>query len=159
MKAIPRGRLLLTVAAVGLIVSACGDSEQGSAADESGGANRRVKVRMVDIAFEPKEISVREGQTVTFTFENVGKLPHDAFVGDEAAQAEHEQEMRAADGEEKAGGHGGHGNDESAVTVEPGKSADLTYTFRNPGQIVIGCHQAGHYAAGMKVLVNVEPNP
>ena len=156
MKASWRAAVLLAIAAVAVLASACGDSE-----DASGGQadSRRIEIRMVDIAFEPKEISVREGQTVTLTFENAGKLPHDAFVGDEAAQAKHEQEMRAADGAEKSGGHGAHGDDEPAVTVEPGRSADLTYTFRSAEQVVIGCHQPGHYAAGMKIVVNVEPNP
>ena len=158
MKVPRRAGVLLVVAALGVLASACGDSEQDSGAGQGANDNRRVEIRMVDIAFEPKELSVREGLTVTFTFENAGKLRHDAFVGDEAAQEKHEQEMRAADGTEKPRGHGAHDDDEPAETVEPGKSADLTYTFRDAGEIAIGCHEPGHYAAGMKVIVNVEPN-
>ncbi len=44
----------------------------------------------------------------------------------------------------------------NAVSVRPGKSATLTYTFDNkPGPVLIGCHQPGHYTGGMKAAVNV----
>lgn len=51
-------------------------------------------------------------------------------------------------------GHG-HGTDEQAITVEPGASGSLTYTFDTPGTYEIGCHQPGHYAAGMTITVIV----
>jgi uncharacterized cupredoxin-like copper-binding protein len=83
---------------------------------------------------------------------NKGKLAHDAFIGDAAAQAEHEKEMRAAE----SGGHGGHEHgvgSTDAITVPPGKTGELTHTFDKAGTVEIGCHQAGHYAVGMKVTV------
>jgi uncharacterized cupredoxin-like copper-binding protein len=59
--------------------------------------------------------------------------------------------------EPAAGGdhHGGMSHDGSgnAVTVEPGKSADLTYTFSDDAAVVIGCHEPGHWASGMKATV------
>ena len=42
---------------------------------------------------------------------------------------------------------------DDAVTVEPGDTAELTHTFDDTGTIEIGCHQEGHYAAGMTVEV------
>ena len=52
-------------------------------------------------------------------------------------------------------GHGDHGSGSNAVSVKPGKSASITYTFDEPGQILIGCHQPGHYTGGMKASVNI----
>ena len=104
---------------------------------------------MRDIAYSPTAVTVKKGDTVRFVFVNKGKLPHDAFIGDEAAQADHEEEMRAADGE-----HGGHGSD-GGITVEPGKTAELEETFDEAGTTLIGCHEPGHYEAGMKVAVTV----
>jgi uncharacterized cupredoxin-like copper-binding protein len=108
---------------------------------------------MVDTAFEPANLEVEAGETIRFVFRNDGNLPHDAFIGDSAAQADHEQEMRDAEG----GGHGGHDNGEAggAVTLEPGKTGEITHTFDQGEILEIGCHQPGHYALGMKVAVSV----
>ena len=105
---------------------------------------------MVDIAFQPDAIDVTRGETVMFVFTNTGDVDHDAFIGNRDAQAEHEDEMRNA-GEGHGGGHGGA----NAVTVEPGESAELTYKFDEPGAVEIGCHQPGHYDAGMVIAVDV----
>ena len=61
--------------------------------------------------------------------------------------------MRDAEGSEHGGGHGG--GDEEALTVDPGETGELTHTFEESGSIEIGCHQPGHYNAGMKITVEV----
>jgi uncharacterized cupredoxin-like copper-binding protein len=166
--------VLLGVAAVGL--SACG-GDDGSETDTSGsrepsGASagtedspRTVEVEMVDNAFEPTEIEVAEGETVRFVFRNEGAMTHDALIGDEAAQDEHEDEMRAGEdtatsGSEDDMGDMEHGStseegQEAATTVEPGDEGEITYTFDSSGELLIGCHEPGHYEAGMKVAVDV----
>ena len=108
---------------------------------------------MVDIAFAPDAVEVAEGETVRFVFSNRGEGTHDAFIGSPDAQAEHDADMR--DGGAAHGGHGHGDDDDDAVTVEPGDTAELTYTFDDPGTVEIGCHQPGHYAAGMKIAVEV----
>ena len=140
--------LVIIVTALAVVVAACGDSGDGS--DTSGASARTVEVEMVDIAFEPKILQVKQGETIRFVFRNSGKVAHDAFVGDAAAQKQHEEEMR-----EGADGHGGHGGSDEAVTVDPGGREELTHTFDEPGTVEIGCHQPGHYPAGMKITVEV----
>ena len=141
--------LLLLVAGLALVAAACGnDSPSGS----NDAATRTVAITMRDIAFEPTSLQVDAGETVRFVFTNEGKLSHDAFLGDTAAQAEHETEMRAAD-DSHGGGHGG--DTEGAISVEPGKTGELTHTFEKAGEIQIGCHEPGHYEAGMKIDVTV----
>ncbi len=144
----------LVLAAVGLalVTAACGDDD--TTADDAGSAGeiRTVEIEMVDIEFEPDTLEVARGETVRFVFANSGDVAHDAFIGDESAQAEHEAAMREADGDE----HGGHGDEaENAISVEPGDTGELTYTFDRAGTIEIGCHQEGHYDAGMKITVEV----
>ena len=39
------------------------------------------------------------------------------------------------------------------VTVQPGETEVLTYTFDEPGPLQVGCHQKGPYAAGMRLTV------
>lgn len=39
--------------------------------------------------------------------------------------------------------------------MEPGKSGELRHTFDDAGPLVIGCHEPGHYAVGMRVTLTV----
>lgn len=54
-------------------------------------ATRTVEVVLKDIAFEPKSIKVKAGETVRFVLVNEGKLPHEFNLGDKAMHAEHQR--------------------------------------------------------------------
>ena len=41
------------------------------------------------------------------------------------------------------------------ISLKPGESKDLTYTFATAGQTIAGCHVAGHYGGGMKAAITV----
>jgi uncharacterized cupredoxin-like copper-binding protein len=149
---------LIVVAAVA-VSGACGGGSHhaGSAAEKAGGiAARTVDVEMRDVAYSPTSVAVQAGETVRFVFHNMGQAVHDAFLGDEAAQGEHEKEMRsdsAGSGSGGMGGMGGHGD--AGIKVEPGKTGELTHTFQKGESVLIGCHEPGHYAAGMKLALPV----
>jgi uncharacterized cupredoxin-like copper-binding protein len=51
--------------------------------------------------------------------------------------------------------HGG-GDEEGGITVDAGDTGELTHTFEAGDELLIGCHQEGHYEAGMKLTVNLE---
>ena len=140
-------RVLGLVTAV-VPVGGCGGG--GGHGSHSATADRVVNVAMRDIAYDPGTVEVKAGETVRFVFNNEGQIRHDAFIGDEAAQVEHEKEMREAGSDAKGGHGGGHG-----ITVDPGDIDTLTHTFKAGDALVIGCHQAGHYAAGMKLALTV----
>lgn len=139
-------RVLGLVTAV-VVLGGCGGGGHDS---HSAAADRVVNVTMRDIAYDPTTVEVKAGETVRFVFNNEGQIRHDAFIGDEAAQVEHEQEMREAESDGKDGHGDGHG-----VTVDPGDINTLTHTFKVGDVLVIGCHQPGHYAAGMKLALKV----
>jgi uncharacterized cupredoxin-like copper-binding protein len=166
----PRGRraALALAAVVSFAAAACGgDSDDGGtlSADSggdatSGGGARTVEVVMTDNEFSPDRVEVAAGETVTFAFANEGAATHDAVVGDAAAQDDHEDEMRAAEAEDDEGMDGmGHGaeaeDDEAAITLEPGETGELTHTFAEGDDLLIGCHEPGHYDAGMRIDVAV----
>lgn len=137
-------RLRAALALVLVVTGACGGDSGDSTASEA----RVVSVRMVDSTFEPASLKVQRGETVEFRFTNAGQVAHDAFIGDHAAQREHEQEMRSGDA------HGGHGDD-AAITVDPGDTGAIRYAFDRSGAFEVGCHQPGHYDAGMRLSIEV----
>ena len=134
----------------GAVTSQPPDATRAATAAATAAFSPRVQVRLTDaMRMEPTAMSVPVGVPVTFVVTNDGVIDHEFFLGDEAAQAEHEAEMVAM---------GGMGHDESAgIAVKPGETKELTYTFREAVPTLAGCHVAGHYAAGMKAEISVGP--
>lgn len=128
-------------------------------------ATRTVEVVLQDISFSPKAIDVKAGETVRFVLVNKGQLLHEFNIGDAAMHAAHQQEMlkMQASGMLTASGMGkmdhsamGHGDmggmkhdDPNSVLVEPGKTAELTWTFTQATGLEFACNIPGHYQAGM----------
>lgn len=104
-----------------------------------------------DFTFSPSAINVSMGETITFIVTNTGSLPHDFTLGDQATQDGHEAEMAAMAATGEMGDH----DDPNAVVVEAGETKELTWAFSHSGTVLIGCHQPGHYAAGMTGAVEV----
>jgi uncharacterized cupredoxin-like copper-binding protein len=125
-------------------------SPSTSSAPSASAAATRIEVDLTDaLKIEPAQMTVAAGVPVTFVVTNTGVTDHEFFLGDEAAQAEHEQEMMEM---------GGMGHDEEmGIAVEPGETRELTVTFPETGSILAGCHVAGHYAGGMKAAVEIGP--
>jgi uncharacterized cupredoxin-like copper-binding protein len=127
-----------------------------------------VRVVMNDrFRYQPASIVVRAGRRVTFAVHNAGKLPHEFILGDRATQLDHERHMQGgppAAGHDHA--HAGHAHAGhamagagGALTVPPGQTRRLTWTFDEPGIVLYGCHVLGHWAAGMKgTIVVVAPD-
>jgi uncharacterized cupredoxin-like copper-binding protein len=121
--------------------------------DGSGAAGSVVEVAMIDVAFEPAEVTVPAGQEVTFRFRNEGALLHEAVIGTAEDQAAHAGGM-ASTGEHDGMDHGG--SEDPTVQLGSGESGDLVHVFDEPGDYLIGCHVPGHYEAGMVMAVTVE---
>jgi uncharacterized cupredoxin-like copper-binding protein len=120
-----------------------------------------VRVVMNDrYRYRPDSIVVWAGRRVTFAVTNAGRLPHEFVLGDHAAQLDHERRMRLAphDGgdahDHGPTGHPTHGAT-GALTVPPGTTRHLTWTFDEPGIILYGCHVPGHWPAGMRGTILV----
>ena len=131
-------------------------------------ATRSIEVVLNDMSFDPKAIQVKAGETVRFVLVNKGQLLHEFNLGDAAMHARHQQEMLQMQqsgmltptgmkemSHDMAGmDHGGmdHGmkhDDPNSVLVEPGKTAELTWTFTQATSLEFACNIPGHYQAGM----------
>lgn len=111
-------------------------------------AATRVEVTLTDaLKIEPAATSVPAGVPVAFVVTNIGATDHEFYLGDEAAQAEHEKEMAEM---------GGMAHDEpEGIAVKAGETKEMTYTFAEAGETLAGCHVVGHYGGGMKATITV----
>ena len=163
-------RYLALLMALGLVLAACSsdDSSDTTMAEgmdmdaehseefgfgdpmEASSASRVIEITANDdFTFFPSGATVTKGETVTFSVTNAGKIPHDFVLGDAQMQDEHEEEMAEMDGDMSM-------HDEpNAFVLEPGETKEMTWHMTEGGEILFGCHQPGHYAAGMKGTVIV----
>lgn len=115
--------------------------------------SRTIKVSTNDqMRFAPESLTVRVGEIIRFEVTNTGVLPHEFIIGTAHFQAEHAQAMESGDPHSDT--HHGDTSD-YALSIPPGETATLIYTFDQPGDLFYGCHVPGHYAAGMKGAITV----
>ena len=102
---------------------------------------RTITLSATDLKFTPIQIAVTTGETVKFEVRNDGQLEHEFILGNEAEQVEHDKEMAAMAGMKMTHING--------VSVAPGKTGTLIWTFTKAGSLQYACHVPGHYVAGM----------
>lgn len=125
----------------------------GEPADPSEADRTITVVALDDLAFDPSTLEVSAGEVITFEVENSGVLPHDFTLGDEEAQEEHAAEMAEMTGEEM-GDEMAH-DEPNALTLAAGETKSLTWRFTEPREILYGCHETGHYGAGVVGSITV----
>lgn len=150
-------RALALVTASAVLFVACG-SDGDDAVGTAGDGTRTIEVAMVDMAFTPNQLDASPGETVTFVFRNDGTVRHEAVFGDLAEQEAHHAEMAEMGGSHEGTNMGSMPHDQMtelhSVVVEPGETVEVTHTFED-GTTMIGCHEPGHWEAGMKMDIDV----
>lgn len=138
---------------------------------ELANASRTVEIVMEDNYFEPENIEVSEGETVRFVILNKGEFVHEFNIGTAAMHASHQQEMMMMVE------HGvletdkinmqmmsmdmGNGmtmkhDDPNSVLLEPGKTAEIVWTFAKTMELEFACNVPGHYESGMMGNVTIQ---
>jgi uncharacterized cupredoxin-like copper-binding protein len=105
---------------------------------------RTIEITIHHSRFEPSELDVAEGTTVRFVIRNTDPIDHEFILGNQEVQDRHEN-----------GTHSSHGSVPGEVSIAAGKMASTTYTFEEPGLLLLGCHLPGHWDYGMRGLVKV----
>ena len=116
---------------------------------------RNVVIELDDSrSIEPANWQARQGEALRLIVVNTGQATHELAVGPARDIAAHADSMI-----ESGSGKHDHSNAVAikAVSVEPGKTATLLYTFDEPGEWAMACFEPGHYEGGMKGTVEVEP--
>ena len=122
---------------------AMGGSVPGEPADTSD-ATRTIEVKAFDeLRFDPASIEVSAGEVVTFVVTNEGDAAHEFVLGDAPYQEAHGDDME----HDMSMGN--------AVSVAPGETEELTWEFSETGEVLYGCHEAGHYDGGMVGTIEV----
>jgi uncharacterized cupredoxin-like copper-binding protein len=119
-----------------------GEFDFGAPGDAAA-ADRVIEVTAADdFSFTPNTVEVAAGETVTFRVTNRGAIVHEFVLGTEAVQDEHEEEMEEM-------GDMAMGDEPNAIDLEPGETKEFTWSFTASGSLLYGCHEPGHYDAGM----------
>jgi uncharacterized cupredoxin-like copper-binding protein len=98
-----------------------------------------VHVELRDSRFVPDRFEFEVGTAVTFVVENTDPIDHEFLIGDEAVQQVHEEGTEAH-----------HGAKPGELSIPIGETRTTTYTFDEPGVLLIGCHLPSHYDFGMR---------
>jgi uncharacterized cupredoxin-like copper-binding protein len=145
MKQASMAILLLLTLHVPAPVQAATFGHPGKAAQ----VDRTIRITTLDISMDKTRLDVRAGETVRFIVTNKGQLDHEFIIGDAREQTEHEQEMQQMAGMDMP-------DESNGMTLKPGQTKTLIWTFGPEGKVEFACHVPGHYAAGMvgKIFVN-----
>ena len=128
--------------------------------------SRTIKVMMYDNYYEMEKLSVKGGETIRFVIKNAGEFVHEFNIGTKAMHKGHHKEMMMMMehgvlepdriNKDKMKMDMGNGktmqhNDPNSVLLEPGKSAEIIWTFPKSAtaNLEIACNVPGHYEAGM----------
>ena len=153
------GSLVLVAAAFLAVtgVAACSGGSSNAGGTVINTPNQSVRVVAEDTyRYSPSVLSVKEGTRILFKVTNDGHQEHEFIVGDSALQAAHEAQMQAMFVAMKgAGGAMSMPDDAHGVELAPGQTKTVTWIADNPGTFQFGCHQPGHYAAGMMGTIKV----
>lgn len=125
------GAALLALLAAGACNSASGRSET-------------VEVSIRYSRFIPDHYEFAAGTTVEFEVTNSDPIDHEFIIGDEQVQEVHEEGTEAH-----------HGARAGEISIPAGETRSTTYTFEEPGELLIGCHLPTHYDYGMKGTIAV----
>jgi plastocyanin len=91
-------------------------------------ADQDLKVELADFSFNPKTPTVRAGEKINFTLQNVGRFPHNLTIQ----------------------GPGGATTNVAAANVPAGQTGSGSYTFSAPGTYTFWCPVGQHRANGME---------
>jgi uncharacterized cupredoxin-like copper-binding protein len=106
---------------------------------------RLVHIDMSDqLKFDPDNIQVAAGETITFVLTNSGEAVHEFQVGPADQVA-----ADAVDGKSNV----------EIDSLDGGSTNALTYTFSGPGPYAFGCHEPGHYENGMMGTITIGTAP
>jgi len=173
MKRSPALRLLPVAALIVLLVACGGEGEQAASSEGNGTAHAdTIAVTMTDYAYQPDEVTVPAGQEVTLQFTNEGTVEHYFVVGTSVTedgdgfgstlfQGVSIEKNKPAEGEGQEEDEEDEGHHENEFELPPGGSGSMTLTLpeSKAGTYTIACFETTggetHYERGMEGTLTV----
>lgn len=135
---------------------------------DSSKVSRTITILMYDNYFEPKTLSLKEGETVRFKVSNRGEFVHEFNIATAAMHAAHQKEMMGMmesgvlemdrirhDKMAHGDGHGMKHDHANSTLLEPGQSGEIVWTFKTHAKLEFACNVPGHYESGMNGSINL----
>ena len=112
--------------------------------------DRQIQVSMSDMMrFAPEQITVKLNETVRFVVDNDGKVLHEFVLGTSDEIQKHAELMKRFPN---------MAHDEPYMThVDPSKQGEVVWTFNRAGEFEYACLLPGHFEAGMRGRIVVQP--
>lgn len=105
--------------------------------------DRIIKVEANDsMRFMHDPLKIKNGETIKFVITNTGAVKHEFSIGTKDEHMVHGKMMMA-----NPDMH--HGPGGSSITIEPGKTETLIWSFEEAWEVQAACNIPGHYQAGM----------
>ncbi len=138
-----RNALLACIAALSLVLSACGSATAPTATPAPARSSAQtVPVTASEFAFDIAQTTFKAHTPYTFMITNAGAVPHEWVLMEQGAMHEHSaHDMMTS---------------VSAEELTAGAQVSRQLTFDAPGTYEIACRLPGHYEAGMKTTITVE---
>ncbi len=128
-----RMRVLAGVAAIAMLLAACGDSGSDDTADGAGDGIQ-IAVGATDFDFSPDAYLADAGAEVTVTLSNEGTVEHNWVLLETPIESEDDLESV---------------NVLAEATAQPGATGTIAFTAPPAGDYQVVCDVPGHFAAGM----------
>lgn len=136
------------------------DKPEIGAPGKAAHADRIIDVSLTDNAYSLDQLSVRDGETITFRLSNDGEFLHEFNVGTPKMHQAHQDEMMemldsgmmSMEKKPKGKGHA----DPNSILLEPGETAEFTWTFAKTETLEFACNVPGHYQSGMVGTVSFD---
>jgi len=113
--------------------------------------SRTITVTMKDVAYDLKDLTVKDGETIRFIVVNKDDTEHEFTLGtmemNAADRAKMEKQMDQGESMEMM--------EPNAVSVAGLETKELIWKFKGPSKIEFACNVPGHYEAGMKGEITV----
>ncbi|MDH4396185.1 MAG: cupredoxin family protein [Limnobacter sp.] len=112
--------------------------------------SRTIEIGMGDdFRFLPGSVDIKQNETIRFVIKNNGKMLHEMVIGTPAENAKHAELMLKFPNMKHDEPYMAH--------VKAGSTGEIIWTFNKDGQFEFACLIGGHYQAGMKGTILVQP--
>lgn len=106
--------------------------------------SRTIEITVRDSRFSPTRITVARGEQVRFQIVNEDPIAHEFILGTHQEQLAHEQ-----------GTDLDHDGAPGAASLAIGETAVVDFTFNQDDPLEFACHLPGHFAYGMRGVLDV----